>query len=163
MGTARLLALLNLALADGYIANWETKAHYNRWRPITAIREAATDGNPATSADPTWMSLVGTPPGPEYDSGHSLEGAAAAEIMRRFFGSDHISFTTCSTTLPSGSTCYDRAPITRSFTSFSQAARENALSRILVGFHFRHSIEAGLQHGTKVGSHTFTSYLRAIH
>ena len=134
--TARLLALLNLAMADGYIANWDTKHYYNRWRPITAIREAATDGNPDTQADPTWMSLAPTPPGPEYDSGHALEGAAAAEVMRRFFGTDNIAFTTCSTTLPPGSTCADPNRVTRSFSSFSQAAAENALSRFSLGITF---------------------------
>lgn len=160
--TARLLALLNLALADGYIANWDTKHYYNRWRPITAIREAATDGNSDTTADPTWMSLAPTPSGPEYDSGHALEGGAAAEVMRRFFGTDNIAFTTCSTTLPPGSTCNDPNRVTRSFTSFSQAAAENALSRILVGYHFRNAINQGLQHGGSVGHHTFVHFLRPL-
>jgi hypothetical protein len=156
---ARLFGLLNLALADGYIANFDTKAHYNRWRPITAIREAATDGNPDTSADPTWTPLADTPAGPEYDSGHSLEGGAAAQIMQHFFGADNIGFTTCSTTMPAGSTCNDAHPVTRSFTSFSQAAEENALSRILVGFHFRNAINQGLEHGRQIGHHTFVHYL----
>lgn len=160
--TARLLALLNLALADGYIANFDTKHYYNRWRPINAIREAATDGNPDTSADSTWMSLAPTPPGPEYDSGHALEGGAASEVMRRFFGFDDIAFTTCSTTLPAGATCDDPAPVRRSFTSFSQAAAENALSRILVGYHFRNAINQGLQHGTSIGHHTFVHFLRPL-
>jgi hypothetical protein len=159
--TARLLALLNLALADGYIANWDTKHFYNRWRPITAIREAATDGNPNTAADPTWTSLAPTPPGPEYDSGHALEGGAAAEVMQRFFGSDHIAFTTCSTTLPAGN-CSDVNPETRSFRSFSHAAEENALSRILVGYHFRNAINQGLRHGTRIGHHTFVHFLRPL-
>jgi hypothetical protein len=160
--SARLFGLLNLALADGYIANFDTKAHYNRWRPITAIREAATDGNPDTPADPTWMSLVPAPAGPEYDSGHALEGGAAAEVMRLFFGTDEIPFTTCSTTLPAGSTCYDPRPVTRSFSSLSQAAEENALSRILVGFHFRNAINQGLQHGSKLGHHTIVHYMRPL-
>jgi hypothetical protein len=161
--TARLFALLNLALADGYIANFATKAHYNRWRPITAIREAATDGNPYTAADLTWTPLADTPAGPEYDSGHALEGGAASQILALFFGSDRIAFTTCSTTLPAGSTCNDPVPVTRSFGSLSQAAEENALSRILVGFHFRNAINQGLDHGRKLGHHTFVHYLRPLH
>jgi hypothetical protein len=160
--SARLLGLLNLALADGYIANFDTKAHYNRWRPITAIREAASDGNPETSADPAWTPLSSTPAGPEYDSGHALEGGAAAHIMQRVFGADNIAFTTCSTTLPAGTGCSDAQPVTRSFSSFSQAAGENALSRIYVGFHFRNSITQGLQHGTRIGHHTFVHYLRPL-
>ena len=105
---ARLFALLNFALADGYIGTFDTKYHYNFWRPITAIREAATDGNADTSADPTWMPLVDTPPIPDYDSGHSVEGGAGAQVLKRFFGTDTVSFSTCSTTLPAGSTCNDR-------------------------------------------------------
>ena len=160
--SARLFGLLNLASADGYIANFDTKAHYNRWRPITAIREAATDGNPDTSADPAWTSLVPAPAGPEYDSGHALQGGAATEVMRLFFGTDDIAFTTCSTTLPAGSTCYDPKPVTRSFTSLSEAAEENALSRILVGFHFRNAINQGLQHGSELGHHTVVHYMRPL-
>jgi hypothetical protein len=160
--SARLLALLNLAQADGYIANFDTKAHYNRWRPITAIREAATDGNPATSADPMWTPLAATPAGPEYDSGHALEGAAAAQIMQRFFGTDDIGFTTCSTTIPAGGACNDPDPVTRSFTSFSQAAEENALSRILVGYHFRNAVNQGLEHGRQIGHHAFVHFLRPL-
>jgi hypothetical protein len=160
--SARLFGLLNLALADGYIANFDTKAHYNRWRPITAIREADTDGNPDTSADLTWTPLADTPAGPEYDSGHALEGGAAAQIMQHFFGADNIAFTTCSTTMPADSTCNDPSPATRSFISFSQAAEENALSRILVGYHFRNAILQGLDHGRKLGHHTVVHYLRPL-
>jgi hypothetical protein len=160
--TAHLLGLLNLALADGYIANFDTKGHYNRWRPITAIREAATDGNPRTTADLTWTPLAGTPAGPEYDSGHALEGGAAAEIMRRVFGADNIAFTACSTTVPAGGTCNDATPVTRSFQSFSQAAEENAVSRIYVGFHFRDSVVQGLEHGRQLGHHTFVHHLRPL-
>ena len=69
---ARLFGLLNMALADGYIGSFDTKYHYNYWRPVTAIQTAATDGNPNTSADPTWTPLVPTPPIPDYDSAHSV-------------------------------------------------------------------------------------------
>ncbi len=105
---ARLFGLLNMALADGYIGSFETKYHYNYWRPVTAIQTADTDGNPSTSADPTWTPLVPTPPIPDYDSAHSVEGGAAAGVLKRFFGTDDIGFTTCSLTLPAGSTCTDR-------------------------------------------------------
>ena len=78
---ARLFGLLNMALADGYIGSFETKYHYNYWRPVTAIQTADTDGNPDTSADPTWTPLVPTPPIPDYDSAHSVEGGAAAKVL----------------------------------------------------------------------------------
>jgi hypothetical protein len=160
---ARLFGLLNMALADGYIAMVDSKNHYNYWRPITAIRTADTDGNPDTTADPTWTPLISTPPNQDYVSGHSIEGGAAAEVLRQFFGSDQISFDDCSVTLPAGSTCSDATPVLRSYTSFSEAAAENAYSRILVGFHFRKSIEEGIKYGGKIGQRAVNLYLRPVH
>jgi hypothetical protein len=157
---ARLFGLLNMALADGYIGSFETKYHYNYWRPVTAIQTADTDGNPSTSADPNWTPLVRTPPIPDYDSAHSVEGGAAAGVLKRFFGTDDIGFTTCSLTLPAGSTCTDPSPVLRSYTSFSQAEEENGLSRILVGFHFRDAVETGIKHGEKIGERAVNLYLR---
>lgn len=160
---ARLFGLLNMALMDGYIGTFETKYHYNYWRPITAIRLAATDGNPDTSADPTWTPLVDTPAIPDYDSGHSVQGGTAAQVLKRFFGTDTISFSTCSTTLPAGSTCNDGSPVTRSYSSFSQAADGNGLSRILVGFHFRKAVQEGIEHGRKIGNRAINLFLRPVH
>ena len=157
---ARLFGLLNMALADGYVGSFETKYLYNYWRPVTAIREAATDGNPRTSADPTWTPLVPTPPIPDHDSAHSVEGGAAAEVLRRFFRTDRIAFTTCSLTLPAGSTCTDASPVTRRYDSFSEAADENGLSRILVGFHFRNAVEDGIEHGRRIGARAVDRFLR---
>ncbi len=107
---ARLFALLNMALADGYVSSFETKYHYNYWRPVTAIRAADADGNSRTSADPTWTPLVTTPPIPDYDSAHAVQGGAASTVLKRFFGTDHIGFTTCSLTLPAGE--HVRRPVT---------------------------------------------------
>jgi hypothetical protein len=108
---ARLFGLLNMALADGYIATFDTKYKaYNCWRPVTAIQNADTDGNPRTQADPTWTPLVTTPPIPDYDSGHSVEGGAAAEVLRQFFGTDHVRFENCSYTLPPGRPAPMRRP-----------------------------------------------------
>ena len=149
---ARLFGLLNLASADAYVADFENRYLYEFWRPITAIRAADTDGNPDTVADPTWDSLVGTPPAPDYPSGHSGQGAAMAEVLARFFG-DKVSFSTTATTQPG---------VTRSFTSFSQAAEENGNSRIYVGFHFRHAVTEGIKLGSKVGKVAFNHYLRPV-
>jgi hypothetical protein len=132
---------------------------YNFWRPVTAIQEADTDGNPNTSADPTWTPLVPTPPIPDYDSAHSVEGGAAAQVLRQFFGTDRIAFSTCSLTLPSGSTCDNASPVTRRYRSFSQAADENGLSRILVGFHFRKAVEEGIEHGTRIGGRAVDRFM----
>ena len=160
---ARLFGLLNFALADGYIGSLDSKYHYNYWRPITAIREAATDGNPLTSADPTWTPLVDTPPVPDYDSGHSVEGGAAAQVLKQFFGTDRIRFRTCSTTMPAGQNCQDASPVLRSYRSFSEAAEENGLSRILVGFHFRKAVNEGIEGGRKIGNRAVNHFLRPTH
>jgi hypothetical protein len=150
---ARLFGLLNLASADAYIADFQNKYFYEFWRPITAIRAADTDGNPDTDADPTWDSRVPTPPAPDYPSGHSGQGGAMSHVLARFFG-HRVSFSTTSTTQPG---------VTRFFTSFSQAAKENANSRIYIGFHFRHATVQGLKLGRKVGQVTFSHYLRPVH
>jgi hypothetical protein len=160
---ARLFGLLNLALADGYIGTWDTKYHYRFWRPVTAIRLADIDGNPATTADPTWTPLVETPPIPDYDSGHAVEGGAAAQVLARFFGTDTISFSNCSYTLPAGQTCADPTPTLRHFTRLSQAADENAVSRIYIGFHFRDAVEIGTRHGEKIADRTVNLHLRPTH
>jgi hypothetical protein len=160
---ARLFGLLNLALADGYIAMVSTKNHYNYWRPITAIRNGNTDGNPDTTGDPAWTPLRQTPPNQDYASGHSIEGGAAAEVLKQFFGIDQINFRDCSMTLPAGSTCNDPSPVFRSYTSFSQAAVENAYSRILIGYHFRKSVEEGTDYGRKIGKRATNLYLRPVH
>jgi hypothetical protein len=159
---ARLFGLLNLALADGYIAMVDSKNHYNYWRPVTAIQTGDTDGNPDTIGDPTWTSFRPTPPNQEYVSGHAIEGGAGAEVLKQFFGTDEISFQDCSATLPDGSTCSDPTPVFRSYTSFSEAAAENAYSRILIGFHFRKSVEEGTAYGRKIGRRAANLYLRPV-
>ena len=158
---ARLFGLLNLAMADGYIASWAAKYHlYNFWRPVTAIHLADSDGNPATAGDPTWTPLQFTYPLPDHDSAHSVEGGAAAQVLQDFFGTDSIPFTACSLTLPAGSRCTDATPIKRSYTSFSQAAEENGLSRIYVGIHFRRATEEGIEHGRRIGKRAVKLFLK---
>ena len=90
---ARLFALLNLAGADAGIACWDAKYVYDFWRQITAIREADTDGNPDTVADPNWTPLVTTPNHPSYPSGHATFSGAAATVLAAFFGTDDVAFT----------------------------------------------------------------------
>src|SRR5262249_15987588 len=134
--TARLYALVNMVSCDGLIAGWYWKRHYAYWRPITAIHGAHTDGNPHTVADPAGRPLGTRPFDPEHRSTHSVLGGAAAEVIRRFTGSDHYRF--CMTTLtavPAGST--------RCFDTLSQAQEENANSRVYAGIHFRTAIAAG--------------------
>jgi hypothetical protein len=154
--TARLLALLNMAMADGFIAGWYQKRHYALWRPVTAIRNADTDGNPATNPDPTWLSLRPTPALPDYPSTHSLLGGAAAEILRSFTGQDRFRFCMTSTTsVPAGAE--------RCWNSFTQAEVENANSRVLVGFHFRSACTTGMEVGRKIGKFAIGHALRPLH
>src|SRR5262245_9002889 len=139
---ARMFALLNMSLFDGYIAVWDSKYEYNRWRPYTAIREAASDGNQATEADSNWEPLRRTPPHPEYVSAHSTGCAATFEVLKQTFG-NHVSFTMETTTAP------PEMP-TRSFHSFSSAAAECADSRVRLGWHFRYATDRGLTLGRAV-------------
>ena len=123
-------ALLNVALADAAIAAWDAKYAYNFWRPVTAIRLGDTDGNPATAPDPAWMSLIMTPPFPDYTSGHSTFSGAAAAVLSLFYGTRRVPFSTTSDGLPN---------VVRDFRGFLQSAREAALSRMVR----RHSFQVG--------------------
>ena len=149
--SARMFGLLNMAMADGYVATFKVKYELLFWRPTTAIRLAATDGNDQTSADPNWVSLREVPPIPDHDSGHSVEGGAAAAALRGYFGTDRLSFSLCSYTVEKN-TCTDASPLTRHFTRLSQAAAENARSRVLIGYHFRHATTVGVKHGIAIGN-----------
>ena len=152
---ARLFGLINFAMADGFIAGFDAKYAYNFWRPVTAIRAGDTDGNDQTLGDPPWSSFLVAPNIPDYPSTHSVLGAAAAEVLANFFDNeDEVAFTTTSGNPFPG--------ITRSFTSFSQAAQENADSRVYAGIHFRRTCTDGLKQGEKVGRFTFKHYLKPI-
>lgn len=151
---ARLLALVNVVLSDAYVAGWDAKYHYDFWRPYTAIRAAATDGNPATAADGAWVSAEVTPPVQDYPSTHSALGDAAAEVLGSLLG-DATRFTVGSTTAPPESP-------TRTFASFSAAADENADSRVRGGLHFRFSCEEGQRLGRQIGRFALETSLRPL-
>lgn len=158
---ARMLGQLNAALADGYVATFAKKYHDLFWRPVTAIREADRDGNAATTSDPGWTPLLPTPPVPDHDSGHAVEGGAAAGALRTFFGTDALRFAVCSDSVPEGA-CGSPDPTLRHFRSVTAAARENAVSRVYVGFHFRRATEVGTRHGLAIGTWTATTLLRPL-
>jgi hypothetical protein len=141
--SARLFALVNVAMADGFIAGFEAKYHYNVWRPITAIREAASDGNAATKGDPAWQSVLSSPRVPDYPSTHTVLGAAAAAVLARVLGTDFVPFSMTSGAPYGG--------ITRRFWSFSEAAQENGASRVFAGIHFPTAVRAGYQQGEAIG------------
>jgi pimeloyl-ACP methyl ester carboxylesterase len=149
---ARLFALLNMSLFDGYVACWDAKYHYNHWRPLTAIHAAAADGNRRTRADPGWEALRTTPPMPDFPSAHATVCNAALEILRDTFG-DRTTFTMTSVTAP------PQMP-TRTFTRFSEAGAECAMSRVMIGYHFRYAADQGTTLGRRVARHLHARHLR---
>ena len=149
---ARLYALLELAIADSYITSLESKYFYRFWRPITAIRQGDSDGNADTVGDASWAPFdFVTPPVPDYPSAHSSAGGAAHAVLDGFFGTDAVSFSLTSTSLPG---------VTRHYTSFTQAEAENAASRVYVGYHFRLATTVGITQGEEVGNLVVTTRLR---
>jgi len=139
---ARLFALLNLSFADAVIAFYDAKYTYNFWRPVTAIRAAASDGNPDTEADPNWLPEVGnTAPDPSYPGAHAVISAAGAEVLTSFFRKHHFEFSVTSEVMPG---------VVRSFTSFPAAAEEATLSRVFAGQHFLFDLTTGQRLGSDV-------------
>ena len=149
---ARLLALVSAAMADGFVAGADTRYLYNFWRPVTAIRAGDADGNDRTTADPAWETFLNTPALPDYPSTHSVLGGAAAAVLARFFGTDQVAFTMTSGPPFRG--------ITRTFASFSQAAQENADSRVYAGLHFRSACRDGVRLGEQIGRRAFALHLQ---
>lgn len=145
---AELFAVLNTGLADAGIAAWDAKYVYEQIRPITAIREADSDNNPNTIADKDWEPLLDTPRFPDYISGHSVFGGAASTILGKFFGDD-TSFEIPSQELPG---------VSRSYSSFSQAAYENADSRLFGGVHINAANVDGVLVGEEVGNFVFENF-----
>jgi hypothetical protein len=147
---ARMFALLDTSLADGVIAFYDSKYAYHRWRPITAVRAADSDGNPDTAGDPNWTPLAVTALDPSYVGAHAEISQSAATALRDFFATDRLDFSLTNPSLPG---------IVRSFQSFSQAADEAAASRIYAGQHFRYDEDAGQALGEEVGSFVFDTIL----
>lgn len=176
LATARLLALVNTAMADAGVAIWESKYFYDFWRPVVGIREADAgsgptgqgDGNPATLGDPDFMPLGApgsnlngpnfTPPFPSYPSGHGGFGGALFQMLRRFYGTDRIPFTFVSdefngTTRDSNGNVRPLRP--RSFSRLSQAEEENGQSRIYLGIHWSFDKTEALTQGERVADYVF--------
>ncbi len=164
--SARLLATTNLAAADAAIGCWNNKYRYNSWRPITAIREADTDGNPATTADPTWTPLfdpatpvaagqlpLATPPFPENPSGHNCAAGAIVGTLRYFFDTNDVSFTATS----------NKSGTTRTFQRLSDALQENINARVWAGIHFRTADLQGVKLGTTVARYLHQHYFQPAH
>jgi hypothetical protein len=151
--SARMLAMTNLAGADAAIGCWHEKYRWSSWRPITAIREADSDGNAATTADKGWVPLFDpstpvapgapppvTPPFPESPSGHACATGAVVGALRHFFGHDRVPLTLHS----------NESGTTRHFARLSDVLREVINARVWAGIHFRTACREGAQLGRTV-------------
>lgn len=147
-GSARACAIAGLAVADAAVACWDAKYAYNLWRPVTAIREGDTDGNPETAPDGSWLPLLVTPNFPAYTSGHSTFSGAVSAALAALLGRDTFPFTLTS------------AGITRSFERLSAAAEEAGASRVYGGIHFAFDNERGLEAGRAIGELVARTRLR---
>jgi hypothetical protein len=141
--SARAFAIVNLAGADAAIVCWDAKFHFNTWRPITAIRQAGTIGNPALVADPTWEPLIPTPPFPEFPSGHTVISGAMAWALGKLFGDvPGVPIVAASPTNPG---------FLRTWHAFTDGIEEVVEARIYSGIHFRTADERGAAIGKRVG------------
>ncbi|MES2562448.1 MAG: vanadium-dependent haloperoxidase [Pseudomonadota bacterium] len=146
---ARLFALMHMASADTTIVAFKIKYGSNAWRPITAIRA----GYGPVAPDPTWESLLITPPHPEYPSGHCIVTGASMQVLREFFGSDQVKL---DYVYPPG------LGITRSYTSYTQIEKEMEDARVWAGIHFRSTDEHSTELGRKVASYAMANILRPL-
>jgi len=178
---ARLLTLVNVAMAEAGLASWDSKYYYDFWRPIGGIRESdagsgpsgAGDGNAATVGDANFFPLGApasngtgpnfTPPFPSYPSGHATFGGAIFQILRRFYHTDNIAFTFVSDEMNgvtrdnSGNV---RPLVPRSFETLSQAEEENGQSRIYLGIHWSFDKTGGISQGNEVADYVFDHAFR---
>jgi PAP2 superfamily len=148
---ARLFALTNIALHDSLQTTFASKFDHGIWRPVTAIRRAEEDGNPNTTADPEWLSLIPNPPYPSYAGNMAGIGTSQATILALFFGRDDIRFE---------HTWVGAGGATRSYTGFSNMADEAARSRVYGGIHFSFDNAAGQSVGRNVANYIFANVMR---
>ena len=155
---ARLFALLNVAIADAYIAAWDAKYAYNFWRPVTAIRHADADGNPDTAQDSEWLPLAPTPPFPDYVSGHTAFARASVAVLEQVFGREPFEFT-----LTNPSTALPVSERVRTYGRFREISIEMIEARVLAGIHFRTADRDGDRLGRQVAQFAITHYFRPNH
>ena len=155
LDAARGYALLGMTMHDGLLVSFNGKFLYGLWRPVTAIREAATDGNPATEPDPNWLSLIPNPPYPTYPGNMTCMGAVASRTMQRVFGRDDVPFSV--TWVGTGGA----ANITRPFNGFREMANEQARSRVYGGIHFEFDQLASFGSCIPIADYAFDNYMRS--
>jgi hypothetical protein len=147
---ARALALLTMAISDASFASFESKYHYNLWRPETAILNAGTDDNPRTDANPTFAPLITAPCFPSYGSNHAALSNAGREVLERIFGNRRQSISLSSSTVPG---------LTLKYTKLKQITDDIDDARVYGGIHFRFDQDAGSEMGRRVGEYIVKQYL----
>jgi hypothetical protein len=151
--SARILALMNMAISDGLVSSMETKYFHSFWRPVTAIAGGSDDGNPRTEADAGWLPLVTTPSFPSYPSAHASASYAAREVIERFIGTKHVSFELAHPGVPGVRLWYE---------SFHDLTDDIDDARVFGGIHFRFEQEAGARQGRQVGAYVASHHLKRV-
>jgi hypothetical protein len=150
---ARLFALVSVAIHDGLQTSFTSKFVYGLWRPVTAIRRADEDGNPATEPDPAWLPLLVTPPYPSYAGNAACLGAAAARALQLAMGGDEIPFSVTWVGIP------PNTDVTRDYDRFSDLAEEFARSRIFGGIHYQFDSDASQTACPKAAEYVHAHYM----
>jgi len=163
----RSFALLNMTIYDAYVCVFDNKFYYNHWRPYTAIRWAANDGNPDTEPDITWNTLHNhTYAFPSYPSAHGSGSGSSMTVLANTLGfGNEYSFTMEVPEVDSSGPMSDKIqmnPVQRSFRSFSEAGLEGAMSRLYLGIHFRYDSVEGNNLGVKIGEYAYQNYLKPL-
>jgi len=130
---ARFYAMTSMSAADSLINCWAEKAHWSFWRPVTAIRLADTDGNPATEVNATWTGLLPLPPYPDEPSGANCAASGLMNSAKAFFGSDAAEFDITSPGIGPGT----GTGSTRHYSHFTDVVTDMIEARIYGGLHFR--------------------------
>jgi hypothetical protein len=151
--TARLFAAGNASATDAVITSWNSKFHYGSWRPITAIQQAGTDGNPATEPDPQWQPLLITPPHPDYISGHAAVAGAVTQTLTGILGTSHLDLN-----IPS-----DATGTTRRYDDAVKFNEDMIDARVWAGIHTRTADTEGCRAGARVGLWTLAHYFQPLH
>jgi len=159
---ARLFFLAGLGMGDAGVVAWDAKydTKVDLWRPISGIRNGDVDGNAGTVGDPAWLPLNPfTPPFPAWISGHATFGGAQAAAMIEYFGTDDFTFT-----IDSEDPFFNGLPghHPRTFHHYSDAAFENALSRIYLGVHWRFDVINGNAAGLALGHYIGQNFARPL-
>ena len=148
-----MFAATDMSMADALITVWRAKYDYGRWRPITAINLADTDGNPATIADPSWVPLLTTPAYPDYPSGYNAVTAATTGGLEELFHTQRLNLSLISTAVPN---------VTRHYETGRAVRADVVNARVWLGIHFRFADLASRNLGLRLSDWTIDHYFQPV-